>query len=210
MERPSEKIKGDARRLSNAELLLLISGGKDFASAYQIIGEADGLAKLGIMSYQEIVSLEGVTASMAAKIVAAFEIGKRYSTTSRRNTVRCPDPEAISDIFMDRFKNEQNEHMAVVFMNAKLHMIKEEIVFSGGVNNATVDVRVLFSKALKYGAASIILVHNHPSGDPAPSEEDIQITKTVKEAGALLQIKLVDHIVIGDGMYVSLLEKKLL
>ncbi|MFI3201349.1 MAG: DNA repair protein RadC [Eubacteriales bacterium] len=136
-------------------------------------------------------------------------MSKRIATSSARKNLKVTEPRLLADYFMERMRHLEKEVVYLILLDAKNHMISEQIVSTGTVTMSLISTREIFKVALSYQAVSIILLHNHPSGDPEPSKQDLNITKKIFEVGVLLDIPLLDHIIIGDHVYYSLKEHKL-
>ena len=216
-ERPREKILAQGvKALSNAELLaVLISSGTGkenaIALASRVLALEDGsLGALQGFQPEEFMRVKGIGTAKACTIAAALELGRRAAAMppAARPVVRGPGPAA--DLFMSRMRHLQKEELRAVLINAKGEIIMEETISVGGLTFSASQPREVFASAVRKGACSIILVHNHPSGDPSPSDADRQVTRQLQEAGRILDIPLLDHLIIGDGVYFSFLESGLL
>ncbi len=216
-ERPREKLFSQgASALSNAELLaVLIASGTVSESAMSLAGrvlalEGGSLGALQAFAPEEFMRVKGIGKAKACTIAAALELGRRAAAMppAERPVVRGPAPAA--DLLMSRMRHLQKEELRALLINAKSEVIMQETISIGGLTSAASQPREVFAGAIRKGACSIILAHNHPSGDPEPSEADRKATKQLAEAGRMLGIPLVDHIIIGDGVYFSFLENGLL
>jgi DNA repair protein RadC len=205
-ERPREKLLGQgSKNLSNAELLALIigSGTREAGAltlAAKVLSHFDGgIVSLKEISPEELTQISGIGAATAARILAAAEFGTRIASAGAqgRNRVMCP--EDVAGMLSAEFAGEKQEYLYTVLLNSKHEMIGRELVAKGGITSSPAVPQDVFRPAIRRGAAGIILVHNHPSGDPAPSEDDYKVTQRISEAGALIGIKLVDHVVVGSG-----------
>lgn len=214
-ERPREKmlLKG-VHSLSEADLLaiLLRTGMKSVPAkslAEGLIAKY-GLSGLASMSAQELSHLPGIGKVKAVTVLAGIELGKRLSLKSpeKRNVIRSPQDAA--ELVMPYLRYANKEYFVALLLSTKNHVLAQPVISMGSLNASIVHPRELFREALSYSAASVILVHNHPSGDPMPSEEDIILTKKLVQAGQVLSISVLDHVIIGDGKYVSLKEKGIL
>jgi len=215
-ERPYEKLERfGAEVLSNAELLAIIikTGNKSETSvalAQRILKqdeEGEGLAFLYDVSLEQLKALKGIGRVKAIQIKALTELSKRMASTFNFNKrVVIKSPEDVSRLLMEEMRRLRKEVFKVVLLNTKNHVIKIISVSVGSLNASIVHPREVFSEAVKAGCSSVLLVHNHPSGDPAPSPEDIETTKRLVNAGEILGIKVLDHVIIGDGKYISLKE----
>lgn len=214
-ERPRERMLAlGPGFLSNAELLaiLLHSGSKErsvvqLAQDILSIDKENGLSALANITPLELTNIKGIGSAKAAELLAAVELGKRMveQTAQQRTVIR--SPEDAADYAMPRFRFEQKEHFAVILMNVKNHILSMPVISVGSLTASVVHPREVFKVAIQQTAASIILVHNHPSGDPAPSQEDIATTTRLVQAGKLLDIPVLDHIILGNNNYISLKEK---
>lgn len=210
-ERPREKmIRYGQESLSNAELLGLIigSGTKELTA----VGLADkilsmdekGLAFLCECTVEELMTLPGLGVAKACQLKAAVEIGRRLSTRQPKDKISLTSPEEIASLFMERMRYFKEEHFQVLSLDARGGLISVDEVAIGDVMSISIHPREVFSRAVRKGAVAVVLAHNHPSGDVEPSSEDIDTTKRLMEAGNILGICVLDHIIIGDGRYTSL------
>lgn len=207
--RPRERMlaKGE-EYLTEAELLaiLLGNGTRDLSAielAQQLLQNHDGLRLFKTMTLQELLNLDGIGLAKATRIKAAAELGRRLAL-SVNNQQQIKSPEDVKNYVMEDMRYYDREHFKCLYLNRKNQVIGLETVSVGGLVSSLVHPREVFKPAVKRSAASVILIHNHPSGDPTPSMEDINITKRLIESGRLLGIEVMDHIIIGDGRYVSL------
>ena len=211
-ERPYEKaIEKGAESLSDAELLAVIlrSGSKNKNSvemAREIIGLCkDGnLSDLSDLTFMDFMKVAGVGRIKALQIECVCELFRRMARPAFKEKIAFSDPQTIAYYYMEQMGKLTQEEMRLIFLDTKNIRIKDVILNRGTVNYSLVSTRELFLEALRYHAVRVIMLHNHPSGDPKPSMEDIRLTKKVKEAGELLDIRLLDHLVIGNGCYVSM------
>ncbi|MEM2918861.1 MAG: DNA repair protein RadC [Candidatus Altiarchaeota archaeon] len=221
-ERPRERlINFGAHTLSNAELLaiLLRTGTKEenvINLAMRILKEYN-LKKLAEASVIELMKIPGVGEAKACQIAAAFELVKRLDAYPDKKRKIIRNAEDVTKIFLKRMQYLDKEYFRVVFLDTRNKIIKHspianpllryKTVSVGGLNESIVHPREVFKEAIKESANSIILVHNHPSGDPMPSKDDIEITKRLIEVGKLVGIEVLDHIIIGNNCYKSLKEE---
>lgn len=214
-ERPREKmlIKG-ASSLSNVELLaILLRTGTKKDSVVRLAerllkrNEDMGLAGLARLSPQDMSRIKGIGAAKSLTVAAAIELGKRLASLvpNERPVVRSPQDAA--NYMMAKLRYETKENFVAILLSTKNHIIAAPTISVGTLNASLVHPRELFKEAINYSAASVILVHNHPSGDPTPSREDIELTQKLVNAGRFLEISVLDHVIIGDNKYVSLKEK---
>lgn len=216
-ERPREKMRREgSQALSNGELLaLLLSSGTRNKTALQLAEEILALDPGGIVyltecSLEELLSIDGVGQAKACQLLAAVELGRRIATTPRSIRDRVASTKDVANIFMERMRYYKKEFFNVLLINAKGDIIGEETITIGDISSSIVHPRESFSSAIKRGAAAVIFVHNHPSGDPEPSKEDIAVTKRLCRAGEILGIRVLDHVIIGDGKYRSFKESELI
>jgi len=214
-ERPRERLtRYGASVLSNAELLaiLLRTGTKEESAislAHRILVQEQGLRYLADINVEQLSSIKGIGKAKAAQIKAAIELGKRLAAFEPAADKPLKCPQDVAALLMEEMRYLKKEHMKLVLLNVKCNLISVEEISVGSLNASIVHPREVFNPAIRKSSASIIMVHNHPSGDPAPSSEDISITARIAEAGKLIGIELVDHIIIGDGKYISMKEKGL-
>ena len=214
-ERPRERLeKLGAQALSHSELLAIllrvgIPGENAIQLAQRILHNSGGLHGLHKASFQEVCQQKGIGPAKAAQIKAAIELGRRLNQMNPedRPSIQCPDDAA--GLVSYEMSALPQEHLWVMNLNTRNQVININKLYKGSLNSSMVRIGELFKDAIQRNAAAIILFHNHPSGDPKPSPEDIRLTKAAIEAGKLLDIKVMDHLVIGDGRYVSLNQKKL-
>jgi DNA repair protein RadC len=219
-ERPRERLKKyGASSLSNAELLAIIwrtgSSGKERASVLSIaqwaLQQFHSLTGLAQASVPELQAIPGVGEVKAIELAAAFELGKRLvaSDPAERPVVRSPR-EVVNLVQNDMALLEQEE-LWVLLLNSKNQVLSIRRLYRGTLNSSTVRVAELFRAAIRENCASVIVVHNHPSGDPTPSPEDVRVTAEAVKAGQLLDIEVLDHVIVGAGKdrYVSLKERGL-
>ncbi len=216
-ERPREKLYiNGPEALSNEELIAIIirTGNKNDSAidlARKILSRDNrGLISLRDTTLQELMEIKGVGECKAAQILAAIELGKRINYKDALNKVKINEPTTIANLYMDEMRYLQKEHFKVLLLDTKNQIIVTEEISVGTLNASIVHPRDVFKVAIKRNANSIILIHNHPSGDPTPSNEDINITNRLIDGGNLIGIKVLDHIIIGDNRYISFKEKNLI
>ncbi|GHU66345.1 UPF0758 protein [Clostridia bacterium] len=205
-ERPREKLLGQgSKNLSNTELLALVIGsGTSEASALMLAARVlshigGGVASLKEAFPEELMQIGGIGEATAARILAAAEFGARIASAAVMSRSRILCPEDVAGMFSAEFAGEKQEYLYTVLLNSKHEMIGKELIAKGGITSSPAAPQDVFRPAVRRGASGIILVHNHPSGDPSPSEDDCKATERIGKAGALIGIKLVDHIVVGGG-----------
>lgn len=212
-------LKYGAESLTDAELLAIIlrTGTKE-KNALELAGDIlhlqgnmqGKLIGLHQLSLAELKSIPGIGEVKAIKVKALGELAVRMARQSLKERPKFDSPDTLAAYYMERMRHYTTECVLLVMLDNKGHMLGEHIISKGTVNASLISPREIFIKALKYDASSIILIHNHPSGDPSPSGPDRQITKQVYECGKLMNIPLIDHIIIGDHTYSSFKELGLL
>ena len=214
-ERPRERlVKFGEQALSTQELLQLILGrgiaGESVAvTAQKLLTQFGSLQKLAEASIEELSSIKGIGLAKAGQIKAAFEIGRRLSTqTLPYKSKELTDPKKVYQLMKSKLKDYHKEHFYIIALNSRNYSIAEVSV--GSLNASIVHPREVFAEAIKNKAASVIFVHNHPSGDPEPSTADLEITKRLVEAGKILGIEVIDHIIITKTGFISFKDKSLI
>lgn len=211
-ERPQEKmVFSGAGALSNSELLaLIIRTGTGRKSAIGLAEEviayaADNMGDLGKAEVKELTAIDGIGEAKACSIVAAMELARR--TASERQTaarLRIRDSRQAAEILMEEMVCEKREVFVALNLNAKLQVESRSVISIGSIDSTAVHPREVFGPAVRRGAAAVIVAHNHPSGDPSPSPQDIEATSRLIDASEVLGIKLLDHLIIGNGCYTSM------
>ncbi|WP_127529715.1 RadC family protein [Paenibacillus kobensis] len=215
-ERPRERMMvHGAEALSHAELLaILLRTGTSRESvvelAASILKECGGLRYLADMSVEQLMGVHGVGPAKALQLKAGIELGRRMAAARFGDRPVIKRPQDAADLVMDELRYQSVEHFMCLFLNTKNQVVARETLSVGTLNASLVHPREVFREAIKRSSASIICAHNHPSGDPAPSPEDITLTQRLREAGTLIGIEVLDHLIIGDGKFVSLKERGLL
>lgn len=215
-ERPREKlISYGVEALSNAELLaLIIKTGNVEETAVEVAQKIlsrdnRGIAYLADVSLEELMEVKGIGEGKASQILAAIEIGKRLNRIGPQDKIKISSPMVLVNLLMDEMRYLCKEHFKIAILDTKNQILAIENISIGTLNASIVHPRDVFKIAIKRNANSLILIHNHPSGDPNPSNEDISITNRLVDAGNLIGIKVLDHIIIGDNKYISFKEKNL-
>ena len=210
-ERPIEKcLSHGIESLTNRELLaLLINSGTREKSAMELAEELltienGGISYLKDASIEELMLIKGIGRSKATRIVAAVELGKRAASKPFRVGMSIEDHSDVASLFMEELRYQNKEYFKALLLNSKGMVISVETISVGELNSTIVHPREVFTGAVKKSAAAIVFVHNHPSGDPQPSKEDFSTTARLVECGNLLGIPVADHLIIGDGRYVSM------
>jgi len=207
--RPREKaLREGISSLSDKELLALFirCGTKDYSaldiSAF-IIDKYQSLSNVFKLDIYNLMKIKGIKKAKAVEIIGVIELAKRISKETVRKILIIKDASDVLNLVKEEVKNESQEHFLVLFLNIKLKLIKKEILFKGGEVSSIVDVNLLFKKAIMCGARKIICVHNHPSGDPYPSNDDIGLTNKIRKIAQITNIELLDHIIIAENDYFS-------
>jgi DNA repair protein RadC len=214
-DRPRERLEHyGAGALSTAELLAIILrvGTKDenvIRMSQRLLTSYGGLVGLAQAPFSELCEFKGLGPAKATQLKAAFELGRRLLVAAphERPVVKSP-ADAANLVLMEMAALEQ-EHLRTIILDTKNHVLKIHTVYIGSLNAAVVRVGELFREAVRLNSAALIVAHNHPSGDPTPSPEDVQVTRQIVEAGKLLSIDVLDHLVIGQARWVSLKERGL-
>lgn len=214
--RPRERLLREGPGLlSDAELLAIIlrvgnASESAVALAERVLAEAGGLRHLYDRSEEELSAIKGIGQAKIAQIKSALELGRRLASLSPELRPRITSPQDVAQRMMAHLRFSKQEHFIILLLNAKNEVIRETTISIGTLDMSVAHPREIFREAIRRSSAGILLVHNHPSGDPEPSLEDLQLTRRLVEAGRLLEIEVVDHVIIGDGRFVSLREKGLL
>ncbi|MBS7529239.1 DNA repair protein RadC [Hazenella sp. IB182353] len=212
-ERPRERfIKYGPDQVTNAELIALLlrtgrSGESVLALAQRVLSEVGGLQQLVHTTWEELIQINGIGPAKAIQLTSGVELGRRISRALplERDTIRSPEDAAL--LVMEELRFEQQEHFICLFLNTKYKVIKNKCIFKGTLNASVVHPREIFHEAIRTSSAALICVHNHPSGDPTPSREDLKVTERLVLAGQVMGIEVIDHIIIGDQVFYSMKEK---
>lgn len=214
-ERPRERFALSPGMASMADLVaILLRTGTAGCGVLELarivtkrLGEA-GISWHDDLDWRDLIDIPGIGKDKAVTICAAIELGRRLTSLhERRSLERLASPEKVARYFMERLRHENQEHFYVCYLNVKKRFLGEREISIGSLSAAPVDIKEVFKWAVRYKAHSLILVHNHPSGYPEPSSEDIHLTKRLARAAELLEMEVVDHVIIGDGVWVSLHER---
>ncbi len=215
-ERPYEKsYKYGVEILSDAELLAVIlrTGSRQanaLSTAYRILDAHPihkGIVGLNYLTTEELEDISGVGKVKAIQMKCLAEISKRMAKASLKPFISFESPQSIADYFMENTRYLEKEYVYILMFDSKHKLLKDVRLSEGTVNSSLLSPREVFTTALKFDAVYIVLVHNHPSGDPSPSSQDIEITDRVSSAGRMIGIELSDHIILGNNCYVSLAER---
>jgi DNA repair protein RadC len=214
-ERPRERLaRLGAQALSSAELIAIllrvgVRGENAVQVGHRLLQTFNGLAGLQRASYEDVCSQHGMGVAKSAQIKAAIELGRRLplEPTGERPTIN--SPKDVADLVQYEMSALEQEHLRVLLLDTRNHVLKIEEIYHGSLNSSQIRVGEIFKAAIRRNAAALIVVHNHPSGDPTPSPDDIAVTRAIVEAGKLLDINVLDHLVIGQGRWVSLKDQGL-
>lgn len=212
-DRPRERfIKHGPESLSNHELIAILiqTGSKNesvLTLANRLLAHFDGLRLLKDASLDELKTLNGIGTAKAIQLLAAIELGRRVSNLAYSDRYCVRSPEDAAKYMMNEMRFLSQEHFVCLYLNTKNQVMHKQTIFIGSLNASIVHPREVYKEAFRRSAASIICLHNHPSGDPSPSREDIEVTKRLVECGKIIGIDLLDHIIIGENKFVSLKEK---
>jgi DNA repair protein RadC len=215
-ERPREKIlRYGAEYLSNSELLAIIlrTGTKEDSVLNlcdRLLSHCGGINGISNPSINDLKQVKGIGQAKATQILALAELATRFNSFKSGEECAVSSPRDVSIYMMRQMKSLKKEYFKLIMLNTKNIIISVKDISIGNLNSSIVHPREVFIEAIKLSSASVILCHNHPSGDPTPSKEDILITKRLKECGTLLGIEVLDHIIIGNEAYISLKEKGIL
>lgn len=210
-ERPREKAQRfGVEQLSTAELIaILLRSGSRRDSAIALANRLlsltqTGLSDLAGLTLHQLMEVPGIGLAKATTLLACFELGRRQSLNIAEPRQRLNSPQAVAELVKGRLAHLRREVFLVLQLNVKNDVIAEEIVSQGTISSSIVHPREVFQNAIKNGAAAIIVTHNHPSGDPSPSDEDLQVTRRLVETGKIIGIPLLDHVIIGQNDSFSL------
>lgn len=212
-ERPYERcLRYGPEALSNTELLsVILKTGYGGKSAYQLAGELlkryEGhhtLADIFYSSVNDLTKTKGIGPVKAVLLRCIGELCRRLSKETASEKITLSSSKSIADYYMESMRHLQQEQVRAVFFDTKCNLLRDDIISTGTVNASIISPREIFIKALENKAVFMVILHNHPSGDPSPSADDLILTNEIKKAGEMLKVPLMDHIIIGDNSYVSL------
>lgn len=215
-DRPRERLaRLGSEALRDAELLAILfrTGTRSVGAiglAENVIAHFGDLRALSRASLEELQQVDGLGQAKATEIKAALELGKRLAAFREHDRLRIHSAQDVVDLLMIRFKEYEEEHFKCVLVNTKNDLLKVVDVSRGGLDGTSAIPRDVFRQAVRAAASGVILCHNHPSGDPEPSRDDHALTARLVESGELLGIRVLDHVVFGDGRYVSFKDRGLL
>lgn len=214
-DRPRERlIQVGERSLATSELLAIIFrtgvGGENVVRlAERLLVSFGGLPGLAKASISELQKVKGIGPAKAVEVKAALELGRRLLASAPEQRARVSSPADAANLLMSDMAFLEQEHLRLILLDTRNQVLATPNVYVGSLNTSVIRVGELFRQAIRENAAAIIVAHNHPSGDPSPSPEDIRVTKQIVGAGHLLDVDVLDHLVIGHGRYVSLKERGL-
>lgn len=214
-DRPRERlIQVGAKAVSTAELLAIImrtgSNGENVVRlAERLLAQFRDLPGIARASVTELTQVKGIGPAKAVEIKAALEVGRRLMTSTPEERFKITSPDDAANLLMSEMALLEQEHLKVIILDTRNKVLDTPTIYIGSLNTSLIRVGELFKQAIKENAAAIIVAHNHPSGDPAPSPEDIRVTRQIVQAGQLLNIEVLDHLVIGHYRYVSMKERGL-
>ena len=215
-ERPRERLqKLGADALSSQELLALIIGRgipkkSVMTIAQELLGRFGNVKAIGQATLEELSQIKGIGIATAAQIKACFELAKRENLEADEESFEIRNPESIFKLISSNIKDKAKEHFKLILLNSRNRKIGISSISTGTLTTSLVHPREVFRDAITHSAASVILAHNHPSGDPEPSEDDLKITRKLVESGKILGVEVIDHIIIGRNSFYSFREKGLI
>lgn len=211
-QKPRERLLNNGpAHLSDGELLAILinTGRKGFSSldiANELLKSVESLKQLKALSINDLNKVKGIGLYKALILKAAFELGERMHSGSLDEKIQITSPQDVANFMMGKMEHLTQEKFIVLFLNSKNVVIKQKTIFIGTLNSSIIHPREIFSEAIKCASNAIVVLHNHPSGDTTPSKEDISATNRLRECGEILGIDLLDHIIIGDHTYMSMVE----
>ena len=209
---PERWLKENPKNASFNDLLAVVVGGVNSVKSMNVVNETalkymEPLGGSDNLNYLDLLEIPGMTENKALKICAAVEMGRRLAgRCDKEKMENFSAPGKVADFFMEKLRHENQEHFIAAYVNVRNRLLGWKEITKGNINAAPIDIKETLRWGIRYKSPGIILVHNHPSGDPEPSDEDIAITKAFVPAARLLDIEVLDHVIIGDGTFVSLHE----
>ena len=215
-DRPRERLaRLGPEALRDAELIAVLfrTGTRQMgavALGELVLRHFGDLRALSRASVEEIQQVKGVGKVKAVELKAALELGKRLIAHTGDGKVRIDSADKVADLLMKRLKDFEVEHFVALLLNSKHQLLKQVTVTQGGLDSVAAAPRDVFRRAVRDGAAALIVAHNHPSGDPEPSRLDIELTERLVQAGSIMGVPLLDHVIVGDGRFVSMKDRNYL
>jgi len=215
-ERPRERfIKYPIDAITNHELIaIVLRTGSHQESVIdlskRILYGYSSLKELSAATIEELMSIKGIGASKAITLLASFELGRRMNKEQFGPLIKLHSPETIFRFLKNQLELKTQEHLVALYLNSKGELIIKKTLFIGSLNSSLIHPREIFKYAVLHSAAGIIIAHNHPSGDPTPSQNDIEVTKVIFENSKMMDIELLDHIIVGRDKYFSFKEKNII
>lgn len=210
---PERWLKENPKNASFNDLLAVVVGGVNSVKGMNVVSETasrymEPLGRSDDLSYLDLLSIPGMTENKALKICAAVELGRRLaSRCDKRKMENFSAPDKVAAFFMEKLRHENQEHFITAYVNVKNRLLGWKEITRGNMNAAPVDLKEALKWGIRYKAYGLILVHNHLSGYPEPSKEDIELTEAFERSARLLDMEILDHVIIGDGTFVSLHER---
>jgi len=204
-ERPRERLREyGANLLNNTELIAILlrtgmQGENVLSLSSRLLARFDGLAGLGRASFPELCEVRGLSEAKVSQLLAALELGRRFVSLAPQERATINSPEDAANLVMAEMASLDQEHLRVLLLNTKHQVLGVHEIYVGNVDSSVVRAAEVFRPAVRENAPAIVVVHNHPSGDPTPSEQDAAVTRDLVSAGKLLKIEVLDHLIIGDG-----------
>ena len=213
-DRPREKLQRlGAAALGDNELVAVVFGSGQAATsaldlANQVLERTGGIDGLARARHDELTQLPGIGSARAAQVLAAVELGRRTLTRADRHRVQITSPRMVAELLLPLYGNRPVEQFGVVLLDTKHRVMRTTVVTVGTLDASIVHPREIFREAAAAGAAAILVFHNHPSGDPEPSDEDVRLTHRLIAAGVLMGIDVIDHVILGNVRYCSMKEDR--
>ena len=214
-ERPRERLaRVGPQALSSAELLAIILrtgiGGENVLTmAQRLLANFDGLAGMARLELAQLTAEHGLGPAKAAQLLAAFELGRRMMAEAPEERYQIRSPSDAANLLMTMIGHKEQEHFVVLYLDTRNRVLDREILYKGSLNTSLVRIAEVFRSAVRRNCKAVIVAHNHPSGDPNPSPEDVALTRRLVSAGKILEIDVLDHVVVGQNRFVSLRERAL-
>ncbi len=214
-ERPRERMaRAGPQALSTGELLAIILrtgvGGENVLTmATRLLVKYNGLGGMARAEFSQLASEHGLGPAKTSQILAALELGRRLMAENPEERFQIRSPADASNLLSSMLGHKEQEHFVVLYLDTRNRVLDQEVLYKGSLNTSLVRVAEVFRGAVRRNCAAVIVAHNHPSGDPSPSPEDVALTRRLVDAGKLLEVDVLDHLVIGHNRYVSLRERAL-